>query len=224
MTAVANQQQTGQRPARLEQPLQITMDYLRFLPEGYDDSERWPLLLFLHGAGERGRDLERVKRHGPPKIVESQRDFPFIVISPQCPADQFWEPCQLLVLLDEVVARYRVDPQRIYVTGMSMGGFGTWGLALLAPQRFAAIAPVCGGGQPFLAERLVDLPVWAFHGANDPVVPFERSEEMVQALQQIGGNVRFTVYPDTGHDSWTPTYDNPELYRWLLEQTRPADK
>ena len=196
------------------------MDYWRFLPEAYDQQERWPLILFLHGAGERGRDLERVKRHGPPKIVESQKDFPFIVISPQCPLDQFWEPCELLVLLDDVMAQYRVDPQRVYLTGMSMGGFGTWMLATLAPQRFAAIAPVCGGGQPFLADRLVDVPVWSFHGAKDTVVPLERSEEMVQALTGAGGNVRFTVYPDAGHDSWTQTYANPELYRWFLEQKR----
>jgi predicted peptidase len=115
---------------------------------------------------------------------------------------------------------YRVDVDRIYVTGLSMGGFGTWSLALAYPNRFAAILPICGGGEPILAHRISHLPAWVFHGAGDTVVPLRRSEEMVRALREADGNVRFTVYPDTDHDAWTPTYENPEVFQWLLEQRR----
>jgi len=198
------------------------MDYLLFLPDGYDQRESWPLLLFLHGAGERGDDLELVKKHGPPKIVETKKDFPFIVVSPQCRSNAWWEPVKLFALLDDIVARHKVDEDRIYLTGLSMGGFGTWALADQMPDRFAAIVPICGGGEPYRVVRSPNLPVWAFHGAKDPVVPLRRSEEMVEALRQIGGNVKLTVYPEAGHDSWTETYDNPELYEWLLKQKRTS--
>jgi len=152
------------------------LDYLLFLPADYeaDGDKEWPLILFLHGAGERGSDLDLVKKHGPPKRVEHDTDFPFIVVSPQCPAGQIWEDNALLGLLDDVLASHRVDTNRVYLTGLSMGGFGTWSLGMKHPERFAAIAPVCGGGQP-LFIRLADerhksqlrrLPVWAFHGGR----------------------------------------------------------
>jgi predicted peptidase len=194
--------------------------YLLFLPEGYGNKKQaWPLMLFLHGAGERGSDLEKVKLHGPPKMVENGKDFPFIIVSPQCPKDDWWnEKLELLTnLLDDIVARYDVDRERIYLTGLSMGGYGTWALASKYPDRFAAIAPICGGGRRFMAHRLKDLPVWAFHGAKDEVVPVRESVEMVNAVKAYGGNARLTVYPDAGHDSWTETYNNQELYDWLLE-------
>ncbi|MBN2840022.1 MAG: prolyl oligopeptidase family serine peptidase, partial [Coriobacteriia bacterium] len=117
-------------------------------------------------------------------------------------------------------ARHRVDEDRVYVTGLSMGGFGTWALAAAYPDRFAAIAPICGGGDPEQACRHADVPTWAFHGEQDQVVPVERTEEMVEALQACNGDVRMTLYPDLGHDSWTVTYDNPELYEWMLKQRR----
>ena len=117
-------------------------------------------------------------------------------------------------------ARYRVDERRICVTGLSMGGYATWALALLCPQRFAAIAPICGGGDPRRVSRIAHLPVWAFHGALDEIVPLDESTRMVQALQQRGAHVKFTVYPDAGHNSWTRTYDDPEFYEWLLKQRR----
>ena len=202
----------------------IEIDYLLFLPKGYGQSdERWPMIFFLHGAGERGEDLEKVKIHGPPKIVESKTDFSFIVVSPQ--SRKFgWDVNLLEALLDDVVSKYRVDPDRIYLTGLSMGGYGTWALAAAQPDRFAAIVPICGGGDPTTADRLAKLPAWVFHGAKDKVVPLERSKQMVEALEAAGGAVRLTVYPEAGHDSWTETYDNPELYRWLLEQKRrPSD-
>jgi predicted peptidase len=160
-----------------------------------------------------------VKKHGPPKIVETKRDFPFIVVSPQSPR-RGWSPESLAALLDEIVLNYQVDRDRVYLTGLSMGGYGTWTLAAAYPEKFAAIAPICGGGSPEDAARLKGLPIWVFHGAKDKAVPLERSEEMVKAIEDSGGKVKFTVYPDAEHDSWTATYDNPELYQWLLEQKR----
>ncbi|RPI70147.1 MAG: phospholipase, partial [Ignavibacteriales bacterium] len=138
----------------------------------------------------------------------------------QCPDGQWWSISDLDVLLNEITDEYKVDKKRIYVTGLSMGGFGTWELAIKYPDRFAAIAPVCGGGNSRLAGILKDLPVWVFHGAKDNVVPLKNSEEMVEALEKVGGNVKFTVYPDATHDSWTETYNNPELYEWFLNQSR----
>ena len=213
----------GQQPHtfRWSRPHAGELRYLLFLPAAYAvHLQRWPLLLFLHGAGERGHDLQRVKRHGVAKIVEEQPAFPFLVVSPQCPPTEAWRPEPLLALLDEIEQHYDVDPERRYVTGLSMGGFGTWAVALAAPDRFAAIAPICGGGDPARVGAIRHLPVWAFHGARDPIVPLQRSVEMVMALRQCGGNVRFTVYPEAGHDAWTATYANPELYTWFLAHTR----
>ena len=201
----------------------ITSRYLLSLPVNYtkQPKKKWPLVLFLHGAGERGNDLQLVTKHGPPKLVAAGCNFSFILVSPQCPAEEWWRPEDLAMLLDEIEGKYRVDARRIYVTGLSMGGFGTWGLALTYPHRFAAIVPICGGGSPFLAARLIKhLPAWVFHGKQDNVVPVALSEEMVVALRKCGGNVKFTVYPKADHDSWTVTYKNPALYRWLLRQTK----
>ncbi|MDZ8187361.1 MAG: prolyl oligopeptidase family serine peptidase [Nostoc sp. ChiSLP02] len=193
-------------------------NYLLFLPEANSLSQPLlPTILFLHGAGERSFDLHQVKNHGVAKIVEEQPDFPFIVISPQCPPNEYWSVGRLSMLLDEAIASYPVDTNRLYLTGLSMGGYGTWHLAAAQPQRFAAIAPVCGGGKPTQAFKLKNLPVWAFHGAKDDIVPLRESEIMVSALQAYGGNVKFTVYPQARHDSWTQTYNNPELYQWFLQ-------
>src|SRR5262245_42370638 len=148
--------------------------YFLFLPAAYAvHPQRWPLILFLHGAGERGSNLQRVKRHGVAHVVEGQPDFPFLVVSPQCPPRAAWSPDVLLALLEAVAQRHDVDPERIYGTGLSMGGFGTWACALAAPERFAAIAPICGGGDPSRVGVLQHLPVWVFHGAHDPIVPLQ---------------------------------------------------
>jgi predicted peptidase len=207
---------------RQSRPHSRGLHYLLFLPAAYAvHPQRWPLMLFLQGAGERGDDLQLVKRHGVAKIVEEQPAFPLLVVSPQCPPTEAWAPEPLLALLDDIEQHYDVDPERLYVTGLSMGGFGTWAVAIAAPDRFAAIAPICGGGDPSRVGVLRHLPVWAFHGARDPIVPLQRTVEMVEALRQCGGNVRFTVYPEAGHDAWTATYANPELYAWFLTHTRP---
>jgi predicted peptidase len=198
------------------------LHYLLYLPPDYKEGsgKTWPLLLSLHGAGERGDDLALVAKHGPPKRIEAGADFPFIVVSPQCPEETWWEPAPLAALLDQLGGRLAVNPDRVYGTGLSMGGFGTWRMALTEPERFAAIAPICGGGEPLLAGRIADLPVWAFHGAKDDVVPLSRSEDMVTALRDAGGDPKFTVYPEAEHDAWTETYENEELYDWLLSHRR----
>jgi len=218
----------GQSRQALEKQITqiVRLKYLLFLPKGYHAKRdrQWPLILFLHGAGERGDDLEKVKRHGIPKVVGQRDDFPFVVVSPQCPAGEWWQAGPLEVLLDEAQASLRIDPDRVYLTGLSMGGFGAWELAVKCPDRFAAVAPVCGGGNPYRLSGIAHVPVWAFHGAKDPLVPLIRSEEMVEALRKCGGDARLTVYPDTGHDSWTETYDNPELYEWFLRHPRRAAK
>ena len=206
----------------------LSAGYLLFLPENYgaDKSKRWPLILFLHGAGERGTNLAIVAKHGPPKIDTSEKNFPFIVVSPQCPEGKIWSNDLLLALLDEIETKYAVDTKRIYLTGLSMGGFGTWSLGLTHPEKFAAIAPICGGGElitPLLADKakLTTLPVWVFHGAKDPVVPVEESERMVKLLKHYEvREVKLTVYPEAQHDSWTQTYANPELFAWFLQHSR----
>lgn len=196
--------------------------YVLNLPPGYakDQTKKWPLMIFLHGSGERGDDLEKVKVNGPPKLAAQGRALPFIVVSPQCPEREWWEPEEVNDLIDSVQAKYRVDADRIYLTGLSMGGFGTWETAIEYPDRFAAIAPVCGYGDPQEAAHITHLPVWAFQGAKDPVVSPIEHQKMVDALKASGGNVRFTMYPEAGHDCWTQTYDNEALYTWLLAHRR----
>jgi predicted peptidase len=213
-----------QTSAELNTQVKVHLAYLLYLPEDYEKQESWPLMLFLHGAGERGNDLELVKKHGPPRLIAEGKDFPFIVVSPQCPKDMSWEPIELVALLDDISSKYKVDADRICVTGLSMGGFGSWRLAAYIPQRLAAIAPICGGGETFWTKRFVHLPVWAFHGAKDTGVPLERSEAMVDALTKNGGDAKLTIYPEAGHDSWTVTYNDPALYEWMLAQKRSEKK
>lgn len=196
--------------------------YWLYLPENYASAKELPLMLFLHGAGERGPDLEKVKVHGPPKLVAQGKQFPFIILAPQCKESRWWDAAELSGLLDTIESQYKVDKSRVYVTGLSMGGFGVWALAMREPERFAAIAPICGGGNPIEARYLkpMQAPAWCFHGAKDNVVPLESTEEMVAVLKAAKVEVKLTVYPDAGHDSWTETYDNPELYKWLLQHRR----
>ncbi len=201
----------------------VRYNYLLYLPKGYEEkgAKKWPLVVFLHGMGERGDDVNKVRIHGIPKVVV-KKDFPFVAVSPQCPLSTDWrkEAENLDAFLDEVLEKCAVDPDRVYLTGLSMGGYGTWTWSCARPGRFAALVPICGGGDPSKAAAIKDIPIWVFHGAKDRVVPLRKSEEMVEALKAAGGEPKFTVYPDAGHDSWTATYDNPELYEWLLRQSR----
>lgn len=196
-------------------------DHLLYLPEAYEAGGSFPLLLFLHGAGERGEDLARVKAHGPPKLIEAGQHLPFIVVSPLAPQGGGWNSGRLSLLLDKVSSELAVDSARVYVTGLSMGGFGTWALAAHSPDRFAAIVPICGGGDAESGEALIGIPgIWAFHGGQDEVVPRELSEEMIEAVRNAGGRADLTIYPDAGHDSWTETYADPGLFSWLLRHSR----
>ena len=221
---------TVQEEKIFEKEITVTarLKYLLALPDGYGDEEtkagRWPLLVFLHGAGESGDDLEKVKAHGPPKLIAAgDRAFPCIVVSPQSPG-RGWNPDVLAALVDEICREYRVDEDRIWLTGLSMGGFGTWALAAARPDRFAAIVPICGGGNPSEADKLVGIPIWAFHGAKDFVVPLAASQQIVDAIKEKGGDPKFTVYPEAGHDSWTETYADPALWDWLFAQSRGHSK
>jgi len=223
------------KPALTEESLKYEIKrsgeirYLLCLPKGYDakGGKTWPLMLFLHGAGERGTNLQRVAIHGPPSLVKQGTNFPFILVAPQCPEGRRWENESLLQLLDHVMQKHAVDASRVYLTGLSMGGYGTWSLAADHP-----VAAICGGGslislllaRSYETNRLAELKkvgVWAFHGAKDPVVPLEESERMVNAFKKAGvKEVKLTVYPEADHNSWTETYNNPELYEWLLRHER----
>ena len=202
------------------------MEYLLFLPSGYnkEESKKWPVIFFLHGIGERGNNVEMVSKHGPHKRAEKQEDFPFIVVAPQCKATAYWSDEKVISdlnrLYDGILATTSCDPGRVYLTGLSMGGFGAWAWAAESPRKFAAVVPICGGGASNKVDTLVNTPVWAFHGAKDMIVPPSRSVKMVEALKKAGGHVDLTIYPDAEHDSWTETYENPELYQWMLSHKR----
>jgi predicted peptidase len=218
------------------QKVKISCDYLLFLPRDYktNRTEHWPLLLFLHGAGERGTNVWRTDIHGPSHYIAAHPDFPFIVVTPLCPSNQVWSQEVLTGLLDESVKKYRVDTNRVYLTGLSMGGFGSWDLALSCPERFAAVIPIAGGGDdlPVILARtgfaasgnvaaLKSLAFWVFHGAQDTVVEPGESGRMVESLRRLGvAEVKLTVYPDATHNSWERTYNNPEIYDWLLRHKR----
>jgi predicted peptidase len=222
-----------------------TLHYMLFVPHDYKpDGKKWPLLLFLHGLGECGdNELERVKIHGPPKIVDSKPDFAFVVVSPQLPPPPgydmkdppklsqpellemvrpAWRPEELIQLLDHVEQNLNIDPTRVYITGLSMGGYGTWRMVATYPERFAAALPICGGGEPESMARFARrVPIWTFHGAKDAVVPLSETERMVRAVRRARGDVKLTVYADVEHNSWAQTYDNPKVYEWLLSHRGP---
>lgn len=219
---------TGQQAQSFSHQITKTVaaNYLLYLPQDFkqDTKQRWPLIIFLHGSGERGDDLSKVKIHGVPKIVdkliENKQNFPFIVISPQVPADEDWDVDTLDAMLDDVLKRLPIDRDRVYLTGLSLGGHATWRWASKRPERFAAIAPVCGAGVRSHACRLTHVPVWAFHGDQDSVVPYMASDSMVTAVQACGGDAQLTTYIGGGHDAWTKTYENQKLYDWFLQHKR----
>ena len=203
-----------------------TLNYLLWLPEGYakEKNKTFPLLIFLHGSGERGDSLNLVKKHGPPSFVENRPDFPFITVSPQCPLGVWWNIQDLQAMLEQLIAKYHVDKSRIYLTGLSMGGFGTWAWACAYPKQFAAIAPICGGGDVIFADELKDVPVWAFHGDNDKVVTVMRSRNMISGIKKAGGNPKYTEYPGMGHNCWNVTYNDPATIEWMFSQNRKNKK
>ena len=207
----------------------VQVNYLLYLPQNYQaGGAPWPLIVFLHGSGERGYNAEQIASTGLPRRLEDQSDFPFVVLSPQVPTDQWWED-QLSVmpaLIAQIESHYAIDVKREYLTGLSMGGFGAWALAVRYPQKFAAVVPIAGGWNGSDLPRNIcavkDVPFWVFHGALDQNVFPQQTERMVEALQQCGGNVRFTLYPDADHDgAWERAYADPQLYQWLLSQHLP---
>lgn len=206
---------------KLSHKARITMNYLLYLPKRRAAAGgRFPLLLFLHGAGERGSNLNLVKRHGPPRMIENGIEFPFIVAAPQCPKNTWWQTEPLAALLEHLLKRYPIDRRRIYLSGLSMGGYGTWALANTCPEKFAAIAPICGPQALIDPGRLKKIPVWCFHGAMDDIVPIEHSLKMVRQIRNAGGDARLTIYPEAGHDAWTQAYSGNELYDWLLSHQK----
>jgi predicted peptidase len=216
------------------------LPYRLLKPPAVEEGKRYPLVIFLHGAGERGSDNEKQLVHGVPQFAakENREKYPCFLIAPQCPAGQRWvevdwsadshtqpkEPGEAgrltLELIDRAITDLPVDPKRVYVTGLSMGGYGTWDLLARRPDRFAAGAIVCGGADEATAERIKHIPVWVFHGARDTAVKPARSRNMVAALEKTGGKPKYTEYPDVGHNSWDNAYRDPKLFAWLFAQQK----
>lgn len=206
-----------------ERAIKLTLNYIVYIPENYTTNSKWPLLLSLHGSGERGNNIDDVKKWGIHKILREDNNFPFIVVSPQCPSGEIWEMQfnMLKELLDEIEDNYSIDKEREYLTGYSLGAYGTWNFAILNPERFAAIVPVSGGAiSPKKAMSLKQLPIWVAHGDNDTVVEFEESKRIVDCLEKYNPNTIFKVYKGAGHEVCTLAYEEPELYQWLLRQKR----
>ncbi len=200
--------------------------YVVFLPKNYEKGKKYPLVTFLHGAGERGDGseamLERVFKHGLAKYANEGAEYPFVLLCPQCPEDIVWNNVvfALKALIDSVASEYGADENRIYCTGASMGGFGTWEMGLTYPDFFAAIAPICGGGLSWRALALTKMPIRAFHGDADSIVPIEHSYLMVDSINKKGGNARLTVFHGVNHNSWDPAYLETRVLEWLLEQNK----
>jgi pimeloyl-ACP methyl ester carboxylesterase len=196
--------------------------YLVDLPYGYDANpgRRWPLILYLHSGNEKGNNLQLVRQSGLAGAIARGKQLPAIVISPQCVWYEDWDIRVLSQLLDEISIKYRVDPDRIYLTGASTGGDATWALGLAYPERFAALVPIAGGGDPTDAARIKDIPTWAFHGLKDDIVSPGATINMIAAMRQAGGHPHMTLFTQTGHDSWDQAYATNALYPWLLAQKR----
>jgi len=197
--------------------------YLVDLPQGYDAdlSAKWPLILYFHGGAQKGSDLQLLRQSGLAGVVARGRHLPAIVVSPQCPAYEDWDTRVVYQLLDEVCAKYRVDPDRIYLTGISAGGDEVWDLAVTHPERFAAVVPIAGEGDPVDSARLKDMPTWAFQGEKDDIVPPAQMISMVAAIHEAGGHAHLTLFPLAGHsESWALAYATDALYPWLLAQKK----
>jgi predicted peptidase len=218
-----------------------TLPYRLLMPKPYDAKQKYPLVIFLHGAGERGDDNEKQLVHGMNDFAsdEVMAKFPALVFAPQCPSGEQWGGINRLAksptppdeftpalaaalkAVDSLRKEFSIDDKRIYITGLSMGGYGSWDALAKRTELFAAAAPICGGGDPAQASKFKDIPIWAFHGADDQTVPVERSREMIEALKAAGAKPKFTEYPGVGHNSWAQTYSDPALYEWLFAQRKP---
>ena len=202
---------------------EVSSHYLLDLPKDYDEKTGWPLLVFLHGYGQSGDDLQIVRENGPPKLFGEGKQFPFVLASPQCPTGFYWRGNVVIGLIDHLIENYSIDPNRIYLTGLSMGGYGTWQISHEYPERFAAVAPVCGGGlfvSPYFMDRLKNLPVWAFHDKRDDVIPYQESFSMVEGVNAAGGNAKLTTFDEGKHNISEEAYNNDELYDWFLKHSK----
>ncbi len=198
------------------------LQYYLYYPEEYADSDdkEFPILLFLHGGGESGDSLGALKSNGPPKLIAEGKQFPFLILAPQNPyPKKWWNTRAVMQLLDSVVANNRVDKKRVYLTGLSRGGSAAWELAVQYPEKFAAMAVVCGmTPAPYASWINKDMAIWVFHGTEDKSIPFSESEEMVNKLKEMGREVKFTAYEGVGHNSWVKAYGTEELYGWFMQQ------
>lgn len=222
-----------------------TIAYRLMRPEHVEKDRKYPLVVFLHGAGERGDDNLAQLKYLPTWLAEPamRRAHPCYVLAPQCRKNQLWAPFDwsdkrsspitdeptidlagAIAALERVMSEESVDPARVLLTGLSMGGYGSWEWAMRMPDRFAAVVPICGGGDERQAARLINLPTWCFHGDADNVVPVERSRTIVAAIREAGGSPRYSELPGVGHDSWTPAYRDPDLLEWLFAQKRTEDR
>jgi len=217
------------------------LPYRLLKPKDYDAKQKYPLVIFLHGAGERGDDNDKQLVHGMNDFAsdENMAKYPCFLIAPQCPSGEAWgginrlaksptPPDKLTPALDATLKaveslrkEFSTDDKRIYITGLSMGGYGTWDALAKRTELFAAAVPICGGGDASQASQIKDIPIWAFHGDEDKTVPPERSREMIEALKSAGGSPKYTEYPGVGHNSWAQTYADPAVYEWLFAQRKP---
>lgn len=230
-------------PAKDAEPVEFA--YRLLAPASITPGNRYPLVIFLHGAGERGHDNLSQLKYLPTWMADenARKAFPCFVLAPQCRDEEKWadvnwsdlkstphaptptvDMMAVIAALEETLAREPVDPTRIYLTGLSMGGYGSWDLAARMPERFAAVIPICGGGDETTAAKIKDLPIWCFHGDADSAVPVERSQTMIEALRAAGGTPKYSELAGVGHDSWTPAYRDPDVLAWLFAQKKPPAK
>ena len=202
------------------------LKYTLQLPKGWSEEKPYPVIILMHGAGTRGTDLSNIKGNPFFHITGQLAEFPFVVAAPLCEAEKTWfDYFETLREFTQFISQESyADPERIYLMGASMGGYAVWQMAMSDPQRYAAIVPICGGGMYWNASRLASLPVWAFHGDSDTVVYTEESRKMVEKIQKAGGDARLTIYENCGHNAWTDTYGDPEVFRWLLSHKRTDAK
>jgi len=221
-----------------------TLLYRIMYPNDFDESKSYPLVVFLHGAGERGNNNTSQLAHGSKLFMDSLDKYPAVVIFPQCPRESYWSnvdvdrsgnrprfqfkdggeptiPLTLVMdLMDKTIAEPYIDNDRVYLSGLSMGGMGAWELLWRIPEKLAAAMPICGGGSPKMAQKMIDVPIWAFHGKLDDIVPPHYSVSMIRAVQEEGGKAKVTIYPNANHNSWDPTFAEPDYLKWMFSNKR----